>query len=457
MTKKDLGIVICNFNKVDYLRNCLNSIFNANFENLSYDIIVVDNASNDGSEEMVTKEFPNVVLIQTGANLGGAGGFARGMQYVLDNKYKYLSVLDNDTIVDKNAFIELKNYLDKNDDVGVVGSTILKMDEPEIIQEMGAMLDYVNFKFNLNYGDTKYNKHTPNTIDCDYVPACCFMTKYEVLKEVGVFNHSYFIYFDDIEWCTRVKKTGKKIYAIKKSKVWHKGGAKLVTNTFPVYYYYRNLIRFFLTYIEDSLVDSFLDKIGKLLNQVIFFSNLKGNYATPKSMLCAIDDLFIGKLGKQDDSIFTKEPELNIFEKYSLNKNDNIAIYMQEDMISNRRVYLYLKNFYKNISIYCDEKNFDLISANFDEKPLSDKEFLENSFTTIFYIQEHILDFKEDRFFDDRYIFIDLFTNVANLNEIKNLNSQYKMYEDIFKNIYQPVFEKKFRAIRDRFKKEKNI
>ena len=127
---------------------------------------------------------------------------------------------------------------------------------------------------------------------------------------------------------------------------------------------------------------------------------------------------------------------------------------MQKDMISNRRVYLYLKNFYKNITLYCDEENYHLIKSNFEGEIVLQKEFCEINFKTIFYVQEHILDFQENKLFDDSYIFIDQFFNVANLNEIKNLNAQYKMYEDIFKNIYQPVLYKRFKMIIDRLRDE---
>lgn len=455
---KDLGIVICNFNKVDYLKGCLETLYKSNFENLSYDVIVVDNASTDKSPDFVRENYPQIILLENETNTGGSGGFDRGIRYAIQKEYSYVVLLDNDILLEENTILNLYKYIIANPKVGAVGSKICTMDNPDILQEMGSFIDFEDkFNMRLSYKSHKDNSSLPEIVVCDYVPACCMITTKEVLKEVGSFNTEHFIYWDDMDWCTRVKKANYEIHAINSSRVFHKLGSANHTNTFGVYYLERNRIMFFLKYIEEDTFDKFSNAICNWLLPLTFFSNLKGNYATPKSLLCAIDDLFIGKLGKQDDSIFTKEPEQNIFEKYNLDTNDNIAIYMQEDMISNRRIYLYLKNFYKNISIYCDEKNFDLISANFDEKPLSDKEFLENSFTTIFYIQEHILDFKEDRFFDDRYIFIDLFTNVANLNEIKNLNSQYKMYEDIFKNIYQPVFEKKFRAIRDRFKKEKNI
>lgn len=453
MYKKDLGIIICNFNKVEYLKGCLRTLYKSNFEKLSYDVIVVDNASTDESVEFVKKNYPSIILLQNETNTGGSGGFDRGIRYAMQKKYDYVVLLDNDILLESNTILNLYKYIKLNPKAGVVGSKICTMDNPDILQEMGSFIDYEN-KFNV-YTPLKSHKDDsllPEVVECDYVPACCMITTKEVLEKVGSFNTEHFIYWDDMDWCTRVKRENYEIYAINSSRVFHKMGAANHTNTFGLYYFERNRIMFFLKYIEDDKFDNFSNILCDWFLRMSFFSNLKGNYATPKSFLCAIDDLFIGNLGKQDDSIFTKEPELNIFEKYGLKNNDEIAIFMQKDMISNRRVYLYLKNFYENITLVCDEENYDLIKSNFDEEIVLQKEFLQNKFKTIFYVQEHILDFKEDKLFDDKYIFIDQFINVANLNEIKNLNSQYRMYEDIFKNIYQPVLYKKFRIIRENVK-----
>lgn len=447
---KDLGIVICNFNKVDYLKGCLETLYKSNFENLIYDVIVVDNASTDGSPDFIKENYPHIVLLQNETNIGGSGGFDRGIRYAIQEEYDYVVLLDNDILLEVNTILNLYKYIKINPKAGVVGSKICTMDNPDILQEMGSFIDYEN-KFNV-YTPLKSHKDDsllPEVVECDYVPACCMITTKEVLEKVGSFNTEHFIYWDDMDWCTRVKRENYEIHAINSSRVFHKMGAANHTNTFGLYYFERNRIMFFLKYIEDDKFDNFSNILCDWFLRMSFFSNLKGNYATPKSFLCAIDDLFIGNLGKQDDSIFTKEPELNIFEKYGLKNNDEIAIFMQKDMISNRSVYLYLKNFYENITLYCDEENYNLIQSNFDEKIILQKEFCKINFKTIFYVQEHILDFEEDKSFDDRYIFIDQFVNVANLVEIKELNSQYKMYRDIFQNIYEPVLYKKFKLIRD--------
>ena len=382
---KDIGIVICNFNKIDYLKGCLKTLFESSFENYSYDVIVVDNASEDGSPKFVKEEYPEIILLENEINTGGSGGFDRGIRYCIDKKYEYVCLLDNDILLERNTIINLVEYIKLNPKVGVVGSKICTMDNPEVLQEMGSFIDFEN-KFNVvtPLKSHKDDDSLPDVVVCDYVPACCLITTNEVLNKVGSFNTEHFIYWDDMDWCTRIKRAGYEVHAINNSRVFHKMGAANHSNTFGLYYFERNRILFFLKYISDDKFDKFSEAISSWLLPLTFFSNLKGNYATPKSFLCAIDDLLLGNLGRQDGSIFVKEQEESIFEKYNLDKANRVCIYFNEDMISNRKVYFYLKSFYKNINIYCDKENLTLIEANFDEKVISENIFIEKDFNNIF-------------------------------------------------------------------------
>jgi GT2 family glycosyltransferase len=83
---KDLGIVICNFNKVDYLKGCLETLYKSNFENLIYDVIVVDNASTDGSPDFIKENYPQIILLENETNTGGSGGFDRGIRYAIQEQ-----------------------------------------------------------------------------------------------------------------------------------------------------------------------------------------------------------------------------------------------------------------------------------------------------------------------------------------------------------------------------------
>ncbi len=453
---KDIGIVICNFNKIDYLKGCLKTLFESSFENYSYDVIVVDNASEDGSPKFVKEEYPEIILLENEINTGGSGGFDRGIRYCIDKKYEYVCLLDNDILLERNTIINLVEYIKLKPNVGVVGSKICTMDNPEVLQEMGSFIDFEN-KFNVV---TPLKSHRdddslPDVVVCDYVPACCLVTTNEVLNKVGSFNTEHFIYWDDMDWCTRIKRAGYEVHAINNSRVFHKMGAANHSNTFGLYYFERNRILFFLKYLDIQRVDSFAKEISNWVLPLTFFSNLKGNYATPKSFLCAIDDLLLGNLGRQDGSIFVKEQEESIFEKYKLDKGNRVCIYFNEDMISNRKVYFYLKSFYKNINIYCDKENLTLIEANFDEKVISDNILIEKDFDNIFYVQKHILDYVEKPIYSDKYIFIDQFMNTSTFTNIKELKASFTIFKEISENIYEPILRRKFKMIRKSFTDEK--
>ena len=449
---KDLGIVICNFNKVDYLKGCLETLYKSNFENLSYDVIVVDNASTDESVKFVKDNYKEVILLENEINTGGSGGFDRGIRYAQEKEYKYVALLDNDILLEENTIINLLKYIKSNPNVGIVGSKICTMDNQYILQEMGSFIDFDD-KFNVKtpLKSHKDDETLPEVVKCDYVPACCLITTNEVLQKVGSFNTDHFIYWDDMDWCTRVKKAGYEVHAINSSRVFHKMGASNHTNTFGVYYFERNRILFYLKYLPDTKVKEFTDSICNWFLNSIFFSSLKGNYATPKSLLFAIDDLFSHNMGRQDNSIFIKEEQINPFEKYNLTIDDKVCLYLTDNMITNRKMYLYLKNFYGDkMSIFYDKKNEKLIKQNFDEGYIiSRNEFENRKFDRIFLPLEHILDYNENILSGDNYIYIDQFINVVSYKEMYNLKASYEMHYNMFKNIYQPVIEKKFKKVRN--------
>lgn len=452
---KDLGIVICNFNKVDYLKGCLETLYKSNFEELLYDVIVVDNASTDESVEFVKKNYPSIILLENETNTGGSGGFDRGIQYVMKQDYTYVALLDNDILLESDTILNLIKYIKENPKVGVVGSKICTMDNPEILQEMGSFIDFSE-KLNI---ETPLKSHKdddslPEVVSCDYVPACCLITTNEILNKVGSFNTKHFIYWDDMDWCTRVKRAGYEIHAINNSRVFHKMGAANHTNTFGVYYFERNRIMFFLKYIDEDKIESFINSICNWLLSVTFFSNLKGNYATPVSLLMAIDDLLLDNLGKQEKSIIKKENIKSIFEIYELNIEDKIAIFFNENMKANRIIYNALINFTKEIDFYVAERNYEIIKNNFDINIKIIKEDDEKNYDKFFVVINHILDYEKKDSLHENIIFVDEFLNSSSSKEIDNLLASYFMYKDIFMNIYKPVLKRRFLGIREYLRKE---
>jgi hypothetical protein len=470
---KDLGIVICNFNKKDYLRDSVTSILNADFNGISKDIIVVDNASSDGSQEMLEEEFPEVIVIQTGANLGGAGGFAKGMQYTIDKGYRYVSVLDNDTKVAPNIFQILKEKLDSDRSLGVAGATILQMDYPNKIQEMGAMLNYNWFGFELNYNDWEINNPSiPEEITCDYVPACCFMTTHNVLSKIGTFDPDFFIYFDDIDWCKRVTLDGYNIKAFRDVHVWHKGGAKLTTNTFGHYYFGRNLVRFFLKTMSQDRLEKFIEITAEGISKLIFFGNQKGQYGPAKTALISLDDAYSNRLGPQWHGIFPKiTPQNHLYDLCKTKKNllvlDNIHLGPLRQILKNLRdntdatITLHVKNLISDSNIKKVRENISKLKNVTDEE-ITCGILQELNATSIenFIITDSIKDYdtydlviqstghvSEYEDFDPAPSYVDSFGNYIIDETEKKLIENYFTFMDTYDNVIKPVIEHKIRTI----------
>lgn len=297
---KDIGIVICNYNKEDYIVNCISSILKSSVQN--FDLYVVDNASSDHSVERIKSEFANKIkLLVNSENKGGSGGFNTGMREALKRDYKYLLLFDNDIIVDHYAIEELYNVLEVYKDIGMIGSKVYFMDYPDRIWGYGGTINFDTFSQKDNYKNCIDNKSIPELMYCDYVAACSLMVRVDAIKKVGIMPEENFIYWDDMEWGYRFNQAGYKVAVWGKSKIWHKGGGRNAGNTFINYYMWRNRIQFFLKNLSEEKREDFAENILTELFRLIYSCNLKGETNIVKSVMFAFDDAIHGNLGRADD------------------------------------------------------------------------------------------------------------------------------------------------------------
>ncbi len=137
-------IIIVTWNKKEYVIDLLNSLSAINFPRDQLDILVIDNASNDGTVEALEAQFDDIQIICNAENIGGTGGFNTGLAWAFEqpeSRYDYLWLLDNDVVVHQNALSELVAILDDNADIAIAGSTMMQLDFPWRINEMGAFVD----------------------------------------------------------------------------------------------------------------------------------------------------------------------------------------------------------------------------------------------------------------------------------------------------------------------------
>ena len=310
-----VGIVILNWNKKEYLLNCIRSVKKLEYTN--YRLLVVDNASTDGSVTAVKQEFPDVELLIQQENLGGTGGFNAGMQLFLKNdNCKYIYLLDNDITLDNAALSELVKVMEDEPELAIAGSKILIMDNPSQLQEMGARVDWKEFSVKPLFQGAIDGPDTQQDVFVDYVPACSLLVRVEALKQAGQMDEGFFLYWDDIEWGVRMKKAGYKVMVSAKSKVWHKMGVANRSSALPSYYFWRNRLFFFQQYTCNSEWQRFIKKYALELYQSQFSCRLFGKKSASAAIQEAVLDGMKGKRGKREAG----KPQL-------LTANDQEAIY----------------------------------------------------------------------------------------------------------------------------------
>ncbi|MCK5354265.1 MAG: glycosyltransferase family 2 protein [Methyloprofundus sp.] len=278
-------IIIVTWNKKEYVIDLLDSISTLNFPRDQLDILVIDNASNDGTVEALEAQFDDIQIIRNSENIGGTGGFNTGLAWAFeqpDSRYDYLWLLDNDVVVHQNALSELVAILDKNADIAIAGSTMMQLDYPWRINEMGAFVDQQNgtLLFNRHFEEipnwrgqpvedllttnadlSQQLMHCQSQMDVDYVAAASLLIRAPVAKQAGLWM-DFFIHFDDVEWCLRIGKTGHRIVVSAKSLIWHLSAAAKVPN-WILYYDNRNILYLLDKYSDKTAVTNTLRRTLK--------------------------------------------------------------------------------------------------------------------------------------------------------------------------------------------------
>lgn len=208
-----LSIIIVNYNTKDLLKNCLDSII-SHTTAVDYEIMVVDNASTDGSQDMIKDLYPQIELQCNKENIG----FSKANnQAYHTSRGDYLLFLNSDTLIMNDAILTLMNYLKNNPDVGIVGPKIVGTENQPSRSYM-RFLDvkclFLGSKYLSWLIDTeKYRLHYDHydfssTQSVPWLSGACLMTSRRVFQEAGCFDENYFLYLEDMDLCMQVKKIG---------------------------------------------------------------------------------------------------------------------------------------------------------------------------------------------------------------------------------------------------------
>lgn len=451
-----VAIIICNYNKREYVLQCIKSVMDLAFQ--KYDLYVVDNASTDGSAEVIEEVYGEKVnLIRNKENLGGSGGFNTGMRAALEKGYKYIYLLDNDVILEEQALTELYNYMEDHDDVGVAGSLLYSMDNPTEIQEMGAEIDWDNFYIKPKFKGNLENETIPLAIECDYVPACSMLVRSEAIKKAGLMGEGNFIYWDDIEWGYRIKQHGYRVVAYAKSKVWHKMGVAAKTNTFGTYFFWRNRVNFFVRVLEKEGIYRFAEKLLTEVFQAMYACNYTGKFNSARTIIFAVEDALNNIRGKAPAGrIFEREAEANRLEEIVSSYHKILIIPDLEvkplrDVINKLRAI----NFDLQITIAAGKDKLKDLKTQFAGVDLVEiTEYKREDYDLICRVCNHVFEVRNELgaeidLYIDRYF--NLIASQEDINYIKNYDATY----GLLKNICFPVLLQRLLSLKETIMGEK--
>ena len=228
----DLSVIIVNYNTVDLLVRCLDSV--ASQSNVNSEVIVVDNASRDNSREEISKNYPWVKLMASRQNLGFAGANNKALNIC---KGKYIYYLNPDTEVRPGAFKCMIGYMDSHPEVGLAGTRLINPD--------GSFQSSVEKQ----YPGERYAKRELEGLkgDIAWVMGASMIVGRDVVEALQGFDENYFLYGEDLDLCLRVRRAGWEIGYIQDAVVLHWGGQS-ERNSLPVEVWEKKLEAEFIFY-----------------------------------------------------------------------------------------------------------------------------------------------------------------------------------------------------------------
>lgn len=224
----DVSIIIVNYNTKELIANCIQSIYEKT-NGIDYEIIVVDNASVDGSQQMIAEKFPDVKLIELNENIGFGRANNKAIEFAIGRNILFLN---SDTKLINNAIMVLADYLDNSPNSGACGANLFnenlepahsyRLIFPSIALEVNDLLlrtpEKVLFGRNTEHNYSNINKSVA------YITGADLMIKKSVIERIGCFSPSYFMYYEETDLCYRIYKTGLKIYSVPEAKIQHLEG-----------------------------------------------------------------------------------------------------------------------------------------------------------------------------------------------------------------------------------------
>jgi len=263
MNQPKVSIIIAHLFDLDFLMNCLRSIFASDYPSL--EVVVVYNDNLDGAYEAVKQKYPQVVAVRNKKNRGFVVPNNQGFKKATGDVF---FMLNDDTIIHPQLISVLVENLYKDKKIGIVGPKIYYMDEPQKIWFAGGEINWAaqtHWHLGRDVDDTQWaEQKSPREVD--FITGCALMIKKKVVAKIGPLSRIFYAFYEDADWCQKAKKAGFLVIYVPFGGVWH---AK--SNTAGSVFFGPEKRRHFLWLASAYLFRNFRREIRRHKNKFIFF------------------------------------------------------------------------------------------------------------------------------------------------------------------------------------------
>lgn len=213
-------VVIPHWNNKGLLDDCLGSLKNSSYGNLR--VIVVDNASTDDSVSYLRENFPWVNVVERTENGGYAAALNTGILESYKDNPKYYFALNNDTILKPETVTDLVKVMESSEEIGISAPLVLYESDPTITFSLGDRV-YKWLPLPIRYGlNKKDDQKNHRVVEFDYVFGCALLIRTSLLERIGLFDHNYFMFYEDADICRRTRDAGLRVVRVGFTSILHK-------------------------------------------------------------------------------------------------------------------------------------------------------------------------------------------------------------------------------------------
>ncbi len=218
-----VAIVLLNWNNADDTLACIESLSRLRYRD--FRVVIVDNFSKPSDYLELKSRYPDGLILRQKRNLGFAGGCNAGIRWALRNGFEYVWLLNVDTVVDPESLGELVSAIESDDAIAVTGGVMYYWSDPQRIQIAAGSIDPETGRGGILGLDQLDSGQFSGIRDTDYVCGGTLLAKSAAIKEVGLLDERFFMYYEDTDWGVRMRQRGWRVVSTSAAKVWHKARA----------------------------------------------------------------------------------------------------------------------------------------------------------------------------------------------------------------------------------------